>query len=400
VIETDAHLIRELPAGYVAEHVEHAYALTGHGMQGGTVEQASSSPARTTSRAAGPTPRSHAPAARPGYSCATRARGGGREEYAPAHDRHREHGEVLRASRGRCSSATTRTSRSTSSPRGRADDPQLTQPAGRAAARSSKPSAPSRGLQPVSGHALGELREQLERLRAQLAALPTVELEQLDDLDARARELTERRDLLRGELERLPAPRSGASAAARTRTSSTAPASPQRSPAPRTSSNASSRSARRSAASSATSRGDPRGTRRPDERDRHARAPAHRAAQRARRPRSRAAAAVGARRARRTTRPPALTRERWDRAARTIARYRIEYEIPANSSAKRPDTTSNSAKRTDRRAGANPLANDATGARLSPSSRGGRPIRRAKSWCSTVSRATACRYNGQHRPWQ
>ena len=40
VIETDAHLIRELPAGYVAEHVEHAYALTGHGMQGGTVEQA------------------------------------------------------------------------------------------------------------------------------------------------------------------------------------------------------------------------------------------------------------------------------------------------------------------------------------------------------------------------
>ena len=40
VIETDAHLIRELPAGYVAEHVEHAYALTGHGMQGATVEHA------------------------------------------------------------------------------------------------------------------------------------------------------------------------------------------------------------------------------------------------------------------------------------------------------------------------------------------------------------------------
>ena len=32
--------MRELPAAYVAEHVEHAYALTGHGMQGGTVEQA------------------------------------------------------------------------------------------------------------------------------------------------------------------------------------------------------------------------------------------------------------------------------------------------------------------------------------------------------------------------
>ena len=39
-IETDAHLIRELPAEYVAEHVEHAYALTGHGMQGATVERA------------------------------------------------------------------------------------------------------------------------------------------------------------------------------------------------------------------------------------------------------------------------------------------------------------------------------------------------------------------------
>ena len=40
VIETDSHLIRELPAQYVAEHVEHAYALTGHGMQGATVETA------------------------------------------------------------------------------------------------------------------------------------------------------------------------------------------------------------------------------------------------------------------------------------------------------------------------------------------------------------------------
>jgi ATP-dependent exoDNAse (exonuclease V) alpha subunit len=40
VIDTDGGLVRELPAAYVAEHVEHAYALTGHGMQGGTVEAA------------------------------------------------------------------------------------------------------------------------------------------------------------------------------------------------------------------------------------------------------------------------------------------------------------------------------------------------------------------------
>jgi conjugative relaxase-like TrwC/TraI family protein len=40
VIETDAGSVRELPAAYVDEHIEHAYALTGHSMQGGTVERA------------------------------------------------------------------------------------------------------------------------------------------------------------------------------------------------------------------------------------------------------------------------------------------------------------------------------------------------------------------------
>jgi conjugative relaxase-like TrwC/TraI family protein len=40
VIETDTGAVRELPAAYVDQHVEHAFALTGHSMQGGTVEQA------------------------------------------------------------------------------------------------------------------------------------------------------------------------------------------------------------------------------------------------------------------------------------------------------------------------------------------------------------------------
>src|SRR4051794_2308245 len=40
LIRTDAGATRTLPAAYVAEHVEHAYCLTGHGMQGGTVEHA------------------------------------------------------------------------------------------------------------------------------------------------------------------------------------------------------------------------------------------------------------------------------------------------------------------------------------------------------------------------
>src|SRR5208283_5480171 len=40
VIDTDSGLVRELPAAYVSEHLEHAYSLTGYGMQGGTVETA------------------------------------------------------------------------------------------------------------------------------------------------------------------------------------------------------------------------------------------------------------------------------------------------------------------------------------------------------------------------
>ena len=59
---------------------------------------------------------------------------------------------------------------------------------------------------PVSS-TLGELRHQLGRLRAQLAALPTAELGELETLDVRTRELTERRDALRRDLDRLPEPR-------------------------------------------------------------------------------------------------------------------------------------------------------------------------------------------------
>jgi hypothetical protein len=40
MVETDRGGLRRLGPEYVAEHLEHAYALTGHGMQGGTVERA------------------------------------------------------------------------------------------------------------------------------------------------------------------------------------------------------------------------------------------------------------------------------------------------------------------------------------------------------------------------
>ena len=86
------------------------------------------------------------------------------------------------------------------------DDPQLTRPAieplqEQEADRVEPPSdLPVRSV-------LGGLRDQLERLRAQLAALPTAEIERLDALDTRALALRERRDLLRGELDRLAATR-------------------------------------------------------------------------------------------------------------------------------------------------------------------------------------------------
>jgi hypothetical protein len=39
-VTTDAGQLRLLDASYVSEHVEHAYALTGHGAYGATVEGA------------------------------------------------------------------------------------------------------------------------------------------------------------------------------------------------------------------------------------------------------------------------------------------------------------------------------------------------------------------------
>jgi hypothetical protein len=88
----------------------------------------------------------------------------------------------------------------------RFDDRQLTHPAVEPLQDQQADRTEALIVAPVSA-TLGELRQQLERLRAQLAALPTVEVGKLDALDARARELTERRDALRRDLDRLPEPR-------------------------------------------------------------------------------------------------------------------------------------------------------------------------------------------------
>jgi hypothetical protein len=88
---------------------------------------------------------------------------------------------------------------------GRADDPQLTQPAVEPL-QEQTPEGPEMAFPAVGRAALSELRDQIDRLRSQIESLPRVELDQLDELDTRARELTERRDAIASSLERLPLP--------------------------------------------------------------------------------------------------------------------------------------------------------------------------------------------------
>jgi chromosome segregation ATPase len=88
----------------------------------------------------------------------------------------------------------------------RADDPQL-------ANTTAQPPLQERGADrtETTHHkptpAFAELRAQLDHLRSQLETLPTDELTRLDELETRALALTEQRDQLRQELDQLPAPR-------------------------------------------------------------------------------------------------------------------------------------------------------------------------------------------------
>jgi hypothetical protein len=208
VIETDAHTVRDLPAAYVAEHVEHAYALTGHGMQGGTVEHAVVvATAQDLTRGWS-------------YTALSRARGetrllvrddaeevAGREEYAPtARPRPAEHANLLeRVARQMLERDDEDLAIDQVTEAGRADDPQPTHPAVEPLQEQAS-ERPETTLPDVGGAALSDLRHQIDQLRSQLESLPTVELKQLDELDTRARQLSERRDLVRNSLERLPAP--------------------------------------------------------------------------------------------------------------------------------------------------------------------------------------------------
>ena len=199
VLETDAGAIRELPAGYVADHVEHAYCLTGHGMQGGTVERAFvvASPEDLTAGWS--------------YSALSRARGAtqlliserdrweaDRDELAP-----RRAGltsgrpDVLaRAARRMLVRDDEDLAVDQIPAAGREDDPAL--PSHRAAWGTPPQEVAADRAQanepPASRSRLIDLREEISRQRLVLGALPTRPLARFDELDAKERELITQHD--------------------------------------------------------------------------------------------------------------------------------------------------------------------------------------------------------------
>jgi conjugative relaxase-like TrwC/TraI family protein len=192
VIDTDSGLVRELPGSYVADHVEHAYALTGHGMQGGTVQAA----------VVVATPRDLT--AGWSYTALSRARGetrllihdnvrsAERREFAPTGQAQRtERDDILARVERRMLERDDEDLAVERLPgAGRADDHELAEaktvahelPQERAAALAEP-------IQPGSATAtqLRELSERIECLKSQLRALPIKELKRIDSYEERLR---------------------------------------------------------------------------------------------------------------------------------------------------------------------------------------------------------------------
>jgi hypothetical protein len=213
VLETDNRLVRELPAAYVAEHVEHAYALTGHGMQGATVEAAIvlATPRDLTAGWS--------------YTALSRARTTTRlliHDDQPIHDRAELAPERTRAPATErellAKVAAQMLERDDEdlaieqlTPAGVADDHQLTlavdhpdEPSQEQPAAHAEPRIPD-----TSRSRLHELTTRLELLSTQRAALPIEQLHELANAPARTLALTAQRDELRAQLDRLPAPSRG-----------------------------------------------------------------------------------------------------------------------------------------------------------------------------------------------
>ena len=211
VLETDSGAVRELPASYVADHVEHAYCLTGHGMQGGTVERAVvvASPQDLTAGWS--------------YSALSRARGATRLLIADT-DRHQadraEHAPDDAQPDQSRSAVMARVARrmlvrddedlaiEQLPAAGHEDDRVLA--AHRAAVGPVPQEDPASRAEPIepapSLKRLTELREHISRLQLTLGALPTKPLQRIDELDARARDLAARRSDHQEQLARLEPP--------------------------------------------------------------------------------------------------------------------------------------------------------------------------------------------------
>lgn len=172
VIETDGGQRRELPASYVADHLEHAYALTGHGMQGATVETAIvlASPRDLTAGWS--------------YTALSRARGKTRllvHDDQPTTER-AEFAPQLRTRRAGRDELLDRVQRRMLE----RDDEDL-------------------AIDQIREHDNQKLT--VEQAQERLAMLPTVKLRRIDDLRSRANTLGTQRDQLAERLAALPEPR-------------------------------------------------------------------------------------------------------------------------------------------------------------------------------------------------
>jgi conjugative relaxase-like TrwC/TraI family protein len=213
VIETDAGVVRALPTGYVAEHVELAYCLTGHGMQGGTVEHATvlatisdltKGWSYTALSRARDTTRLH-------IDASDTARTLERDEIGGA-DRHEQPSreQVLARVRARMLVRDDEDLAVTQLPHippaGRSDDRAL-----HTAAKDTVPDrdgdAPQRDRRTDASTArLAELQAKRDRLVAQRAALPLPLLRELDAIAAERARVSDQRDDIARRLAVLPEP--------------------------------------------------------------------------------------------------------------------------------------------------------------------------------------------------
>jgi len=209
VIDTDSGLVRELPASYVSEHLEHAYSLTGHGMQGGTVEQAVVV-ASPQDLAAGWS-----------YTALSRARGETRlliyahdlaekrSEFAPAEELPAaDQSDLLARVERRMVERDDEDLAIEQLPgAGRSDDPEVVGARALAAELPQERAAALAEPTPPAAATAARLRglgERVEQLQTQLEALPTRQLKHIEHYEARALTLLTQREGLAKELSELP----------------------------------------------------------------------------------------------------------------------------------------------------------------------------------------------------